>query len=79
MAFGIRQKTNSTISISTTGIAGPDGGTPEKPVGTVCFAISDEKQTISRILVFNGDRKSIRWKAAEYVILLLIEHVRRKV
>lgn len=76
MAIGIRKLTNSTLGISVTGIAGPDGGSDAKPVGTVCFSISDESQTITKIQVFNGDRQSVRWKAAEYIILLLIEKIR---
>jgi nicotinamide-nucleotide amidase len=78
MALGVRKLTKSDFGLSITGIAGPEGGSPDKPVGTVCFSISSEKETISKRVVFNGDRSSIRFKAAEYIILLLIEYVGRE-
>jgi nicotinamide-nucleotide amidase len=78
MAEGVRNATKSTYGIAITGIAGPDGGSEDKPVGTVCFAISDKTQKITRSLVFNGDRPAVRRKAAEYIILLLIETIRNE-
>jgi nicotinamide-nucleotide amidase len=78
MALGIRLITEADFGISITGIAGPEGGTEDKPVGTVCFAISDKKQIISNRMVFNGDRHSIRFKAAEYILLLLIDYIRSR-
>lgn len=63
MAEGIRKKSNTTIGISTTGIAGPTGGTEEKPVGLVYIAISMEgKETICRKLMLKGNRQKIREK-----------------
>jgi nicotinamide-nucleotide amidase len=56
MAEGIRKKYNTDIGISTTGIAGPDGGTEEKPVGTVWLAISYGKTTETRKLQLPGTR-----------------------
>jgi len=56
MAEGIRKKFNVDIGISTTGIAGPDGGTEEKPVGTVWLAISYGKTTEARKLQLPGTR-----------------------
>jgi len=78
MALGVRQVLNSDVGISITGIAGPKGGSREKPVGTVCFGISDKSQLITKRIVFNGNRETIRIKAAEYVILLLINHIRSR-
>jgi nicotinamide-nucleotide amidase len=49
------------IAVAVTGIAGPDGGTPDKPVGTVCLGWCTEKsKPLSRIIRFDGDRHSIR-------------------
>lgn len=63
MAEGIRKKSNTTIGISTTGIAGPTGGTEVKPVGLVYIAISMEgKETICRKLMLKGNRQKIREK-----------------
>ena len=60
MAHGVRNTLHSTIGLSITGIAGPGGGSPEKPVGLVYIGISDGKQSESRHRVMPGDRESIR-------------------
>ncbi len=60
LARGVRSALHSTIGLSITGIAGPGGGTPEKPVGLVYIGISDGKQTESRHRIMPGDRESIR-------------------
>lgn len=66
MAEGVRKKSNSTIGISTTGIAGPTGGTEEKPVGLVYIAISIEgKDTVCKKLMLKGDRQKIREKTVK--------------
>ncbi|WP_317367086.1 competence/damage-inducible protein A [uncultured Tyzzerella sp.] len=63
MAEGIRKKSNTTIGISTTGIAGPTGGTDKKPVGLVYIAISIEgRDTFCKKLMLKGDRQKIRDK-----------------
>lgn len=63
MAEGVREKSNTTIGISTTGIAGPTGATNEKPVGLVYIAIAIKgKHTICRKLMLKGDRQKIREK-----------------
>jgi nicotinamide-nucleotide amidase len=60
LAAGVRNVLHSTIGVSITGIAGPAGGSPEKPVGLVYIGISDGKQTLSRNRIMPGDRESIR-------------------
>ncbi len=63
MAEGIREKSNTTIGISTTGIAGPTGETEDKPVGLVYIAISIKgKETVCKKLMLQGDRLKIREK-----------------
>lgn len=56
MAEGIRLKLKTDIGVATSGIAGPDGGTPEKPVGTIWIAYSDKDKTITKLLNYNKDR-----------------------
>jgi nicotinamide-nucleotide amidase len=57
MAENIRLKFKTDIGLSSSGIAGPDGGTPEKPVGTIWIALSDSKGTISKKLTLGSNRK----------------------
>ncbi len=73
MVAGIKHLTESQTAISVTGVAGPDGGTPQKPVGTVCFGFSVLNRVWSLTQTFNGDRESIRHKAAEFALLTLIK------
>ena len=60
MARGVRRLVGATIGFATTGIAGPDGGTPEKPVGTVCIAIDDPNGTRSRRYQLWGTRDWVK-------------------
>jgi len=60
LAQGVRSTLNSSVGLSITGIAGPGGGSPEKPVGLVYIGVSDGKQTKSRHRIMPGDRESIR-------------------
>lgn len=73
MAQGIRKKSNSYIGISTTGIAGPSGGTEEKPVGLVYIAIDIKgKETFYKRLMLKGDRQKIREKTVNLCIFNLL-------
>jgi nicotinamide-nucleotide amidase len=60
MAEGIRKRAGSTFGIAVTGVAGPGGGSPEKPVGLVYIALADDSQTTTRKFIFPGDRQFIR-------------------
>ena len=71
LAFGIRRHTGSTIGLGVTGIAGPTGGTEEKPVGLVHIAISDAQKTDSIEKTFRGDRQRIReWTTQQALDLI---------
>jgi nicotinamide-nucleotide amidase len=60
MAEGIRQKSGSDLAISTTGIAGPDGGTDLKPVGLVYIGFASSKKVYAKKFQFYGERESVR-------------------
>lgn len=79
MAEGARRVTGADIAVSVTGIAGPGGGTPEKPVGTVCFGISDANGTDTVTVHFNGrnDRSKVRRLTVARAMLLVIERLRK--
>jgi nicotinamide-nucleotide amidase len=71
LAAGIRRHTNSTLGLSITGIAGPGGGTPEKPVGLVHIGLADEKSSKERAFRFPGDRDRIRLQATQAALDML--------
>jgi nicotinamide-nucleotide amidase len=56
MAENVRKKLNTSIGVATSGIAGPDGGTPDKPVGTIWIAYADEHKTVAKQLNYNKNR-----------------------
>ncbi len=65
LADGIRRRTGATLGVGITGIAGPGGGTPEKPVGLVHIGIADERGPRERAFRFTGDRDRIRSYATQ--------------
>lgn len=65
MAAGIRNTTGTDVAVSVTGIAGPDGGSEEKPVGTVFVGYADDVKARSIKFVFPGDRYLIRWRSSQ--------------
>jgi len=60
MAAGARSRVGAEVAIATSGIAGPDGGTPERPVGTVCVALVAEGVRVSRRYQLRGTRDWIK-------------------
>ena len=78
MAIGAKQSSNSNMALSITGIAGPTGGSKEKPVGTVCFAwVLDNDQVFSETKLFSGDRSTVREQASQFVIEKLLELLKK--
>jgi nicotinamide-nucleotide amidase len=71
MAEGIRERSGTDFGLAITGIAGPDGGTEEKPVGLVYIALANDNTTENRKLKLPGDRQLIRWRASQAALDLL--------
>jgi len=76
MASGVRRYMESDIGISTTGIAGPGGGTEAKPVGTVWFALADSQGERTFTMRISGDRERVRTFASLIAIELLRNYAR---
>ena len=73
MAQGALLNSRAQISLSITGVAGPGGGTPDKPVGMVCFGWTNRVTTIVETKHFKGDRTQVRSQAAQYALRGVIE------
>ena len=71
MAEGALRRLQVDLAVAVTGIAGPGGGTPDKPVGTVWLAVSSAARTEARHIVFLGSRREIRERAAQTALYLL--------
>jgi competence/damage-inducible protein CinA-like protein len=76
MAEGIRKRADASIGIGITGIAGPGGGSPEKPVGLVFIALADERGTQVREFRFPGNRERIRLWASTAALEMIRRRVR---
>jgi nicotinamide-nucleotide amidase len=74
LAEGIRYRCESTLGVSITGIAGPNGGTPEKPVGMAFHAVSGSTGTEVVQCTFPGDRKRIR----RFATTMALDMLRKK-
>ena len=72
MAEGVRRLTGADFSVATSGIAGPGGGTADKPVGTVWIAASGPDATVARCHFFTGDRQTVITRATAAALLQLI-------
>lgn len=71
MAKNALHLANSNYALSISGIAGPTGGSLDKPVGTVCFGIATPYQQYAQTIVFSGSRDEVRKKSVQYALNLL--------
>jgi PncC family amidohydrolase len=75
MVKGVKSFLNSDVAISVTGIAGPGGGSVDKPVGTVCFGFVINGKIITVINKFNGNRENVKKHASFFAIDYLRKHL----
>jgi len=75
MAEGALSNSSADVAVSTTGIAGPTGAVPGKPVGTVCFGWARGDTTFTERLVFQGDRQAVRDQAVAHALQGLLRFV----
>ena len=78
MADAVRERSGADLGVAVTGIAGPSGGTKEKPVGLVFLALADKKSVVSRAHLFDGDREGIRRLASQAALDLLRRYLSGK-
>ena len=71
MAAGVKERAGTDFGLAVTGVAGPGGGSEEKPVGLVYIALADDAHTEHRRLMLPGDRHLIRWRASQAALDLL--------
>lgn len=77
MAEGVRRISGADYAVATTGIAGPTGGSPEKPVGTVWFAVASERGTEAMMRISGTDRGQIIDRATAYAIEMLYKELKK--
>ena len=75
MAEGARRSLKTDLAVSITGIAGPGGGSAEKPVGLVWFGLASKTGTITEKKIFPGDREAVRTAAIEHALTLLLGEI----
>ena len=78
MAEGVLANSSASLSVVTSGIAGPDGGSQEKPVGTVWFAWAESGQaTKAEKIIFSGGREDVRKQAVSFALQGILQNLRR--
>ena len=75
MALGALANSTADVAVSTTGIAGPTGAVPGKPVGTVCFGWARGENTYTERLVFQGDRQAVREQTVAHALQGLLRFI----
>lgn len=76
MAIGAKKRLDADIVITTTGIAGPNGGSLEKPVGTVAIGVASKNRNTSHLYYFKGDRLSLKYKFSQQALFELLKEIR---
>ena len=75
MAAGVRGRLNADVGVSVTGVAGPTGGTAEKPVGLVFIGLATPEGDEARRFVFDGDRAAVRLATSEAALGVVKEYL----
>ncbi len=75
MVQGVLQQSAVQVAVSITGIAGPGGGSEQKPVGTVCFAIALDGEIKLRSMLFEGDRAQIRQQSVNFALQQILNRL----
>lgn len=75
MALGALARSRGTLALAITGVAGPGGGSPAKPVGTVCFAWASRGGVHAQTRRFAGDREAVRRQSVEHALRGALEHL----
>jgi nicotinamide-nucleotide amidase len=78
MAEGARTAAGTVYGLSATGIAGPDGGSPEKPVGTVFIAVATPDETRVKKIFYPGNREKVKMMSAQMALDLLRQVLRER-
>lgn len=78
MAAGARRKSGAEAAIAISGVAGPDGGTAEKPVGLVHFGCSVGDRAWARRVEFGGDREAVRRQSVAFAVFSLLDAIQRE-
>jgi PncC family amidohydrolase len=78
MARGVRSRMKGDIALSVSGIAGPGGATPDKPVGTTWIGLVAEDTERAELFHFHGDREQNKASAADAALTLLLEYLKGK-
>jgi nicotinamide-nucleotide amidase len=78
MALGAVERSHAQVSVAVSGTAGPSGGSPGKPVGTVCFAWAIENAVESETRHFGGDREAVRRQSVVHALTGVLKRLSRK-
>lgn len=77
MAIGAKRLSGADYAVSTTGVAGPTGDTPEHPVGEVFIAVCSENEVFAKRFLFEGNRETVRSKACETALEMLVSVIEK--